>query len=514
MTTADLGTPASDTADVPPPTTFIYQPTEGRRRYVPMVAVAIAAFGAFLAFMDSTVVNVAFPNIQASFPHVRFGTLSWVLNAYNVVFAGPLVLFGRIADLVGRRRVFRMGLVTFVVMSGLSAASTSVQMLIVFRVLQGAGAAMLVPASLAIVVHASPPGRRAHALSLSAAAGALAAGLGPPIGGALVSASNWRLVFLINLPLGILAWVLARRTVLESRAPGRRVMPDLRGAIALSAALGAVTLAIVQGSSWGWAGAGTLAAFAVAAVATPIGRVADRAGPRAVVVPGALVRAGAFLWYATRVGHHPDSLGQWLPGQVLSGIGVGATLPAATSGGLSAVPAGRYATASAVNSSVRQIGGTFGIAVLTILVSHPSAATLPDELRRGWEPAGWSFLAAAAVAPLFGPGKGTPGSEDEVGHAPALADADPVVATAAEPQPENLLSDLPEGVRERVLAASVTLQYPPARRSSTPAPARDPTSLLGVIPRSWSEITAGSRRIHSRNVKTLQVVERVAPAPS
>ena len=422
----------------------------------------VAAFGAFLAFLDSTVVNVAFPDIQAAFPHASVSTLSWVLNAYNVVFAGLLVLSGRFADLLGRRRLFKMGLIVFTVMSVLCAVSTSIEMLIVFRVFQGAGAAMLVPASLGIVVHASPLERRNRSLSLWAASAALAAGLGPPIGGALVDAYNWRMVFLINLPLGILAWFLARRMVIESRAPGRRIMPDLRGALVLSLAVGALTLGIVQGGSWGWSSAATLASFAVAAIGialtvqssrhhqSPIldpdllriraftvsnlitlavglglytyllahilwlhyvwgynlllaglavapgavvaailaptcGRLADRFGPRAVVVPGALVWAGAYVWYATRVGLQPDFVGEWLPGQILSGIGVGATVPVAAAGGLSVVRAGQYATASAVNSGTRQIGGVLGIAILTIFIAHPTPTSLPNDLRHGWE---------------------------------------------------------------------------------------------------------------------------------
>src|SRR6516165_1029386 len=179
-----------------------------------MVAVGVAAFGAFLAFMDSTVVNVAFPSLQAAFPTARIGTLSWVLNSYNVVFAGLLVLAGRVADLAGRRRVFRSGLLVFAVSSAACAASMSVPVLIGFRVVQGAGAAMLVPASLGIVVHAPAQEHRHEALGLWAAAGALAAGLGPPIGGALVDLFNWRWVFLINVPLALVAWVATRGGVL------------------------------------------------------------------------------------------------------------------------------------------------------------------------------------------------------------------------------------------------------------------------------------------------------------
>lgn len=446
---------------------------------MPAVAVVVAVVGAFLAFMDSTIVNVAFPDLQSSFPHTSIGELSWVLNAYNVVFAGLLVVSGRLADLFGRKRVFLTGIGVFLVASGLCALAPSVPVLVVFRLVQGVGAALLVPASLGVVLQAAPASGRSAAIGIWGAASALAAGLGPPIGGALVDAYDWRLVFLVNVPLGIVAWVLVRRKVLESRSPDRRRAPDWLGAFALSVALGTLTLGIVQGPTWGWGSVGVVACFVVAPVAAavtvvsslrhpspvldpkllsirafgvstavavllglglytyllahilwlhyvwgyslllagaavapgalvaavtarPFGRLADRYGTRAVAVPGALVWASAYLWYVTEVGVHPDFLGQWLPGQVLSGIGVGATLPVMQSGGLLTVPARRYATASSVATTARQVGGVIGIAVLTVLVAHPTAATIAGELRHGWELAGWSFFAAAVVGLFFG----------------------------------------------------------------------------------------------------------------
>ncbi|MGH9091636.1 MAG: MDR family MFS transporter, partial [Acidimicrobiales bacterium] len=501
------------------------------RHYAPAAAIGVAAFGAFLAFLDSTVVNVAFPNIQAAFPTVSVGSLSWVLNGYNVVFAGLLVLAGRFADLLGRRRLFKAGIVVFTVMSAACATSTSVGMLVAFRVLQAVGAAMLVPASLGVVVHAAPLERRNHALSAWAAAGALAAGLGPPIGGALVDLFNWRLVFLVNVPLGLLAWILTRRTVVESRAPGARVLPDLRGALLLSLGLGAVTFGVVQGGSWGWGSPGVVGAFVVAAaallltvrsslrhrspildpellrirgftvsnvvtvaaglglytyllahilwlnyvwgyslllaglavapgaivaalVAVPCGRLADRYGPRAVVVPGALVWCGAYVWYVTRVGLHPDFLGQWLPGQILSGIGVGATVPVASAGGLSTVPAGRYATASAVNSSARQLGGVLGIAVLTTFIAHPTLATLPDDLRHGWILAAAAFAVAAVAALCFGRIRPSPDAGAAVAGEPLLEPAKaPVVEAAPDAGAADFFDLLPGDVRRQVLDA-------------------------------------------------------------
>ncbi|HET6914607.1 MAG TPA: MFS transporter [Acidimicrobiales bacterium] len=502
-----------------------------------MTAVGIASFGAFLAFMDSTVVNVAFPNIQASFPHERLGTLSWVLNSYNVVFAGLLVLAGRLADLAGRRRLYRAGLVVFAVSSAACAAATSVPMLIAFRVVQGAGAAMLVPASLAIVVHASSREKRHQALSIWAAAAALAAGLGPPIGGALVNLHDWRLVFLINVPLVVVAWAGAGRSVVESRAPGRRVWPDLRGALTLCLALGAVTFGIVQSTSWGWTSPATLSAFVVSAaalvatvhssrhhkspvldpsllgirgfavgnlvtlvgglglyayllnhilwlhyvwgyslvrsglavapgavvaalVALPASRLAERLGVRAVVVPGAIVWAAAYLWYVKRVGVHPDFVGQWLPGQILSGIGVGATLPVAQSGGLATVPAGRYATASAVNSTARQIGGVMGIALLTTLLAHTGPGNLVRDLRHGWELAAWSFVAAAALGLLFGRKSEVGGEVDGERRRTMLSTSRPEVTATGAQKPPGLLADLPGEVIERVRASATIVDLP------------------------------------------------------
>ena len=178
-----------------------------RRRQPPPTAVLlVAAFGAFLAFLDSTIVNIAFPAIQKYF-HSDIGSLSWVLNAYNIAFAALLVAGGRLADLLGRKRMFIYGVVLFTAASALCAVAGTVGQLVAFRVLQGVGAAVLVPASLALVVEGFGAARRAHGVGLWGAAAALASGLGPPIGGALVEAS-WRWVFLVNLPLGILAVVV------------------------------------------------------------------------------------------------------------------------------------------------------------------------------------------------------------------------------------------------------------------------------------------------------------------
>jgi EmrB/QacA subfamily drug resistance transporter len=235
-----------------------------KRRVAPGRVLAVAAAGAGLAFVDATIVNVAFPDMQADFAGTSLGALSWILNAYNIVFAAFLVAAGRLADLAGRRRTFHAGIVLFTVASAACAAAPSVELLVAARVLQALGAAITVPASLALVLEAYPPAERAHGVALWTAAAALAAGLGPSLGGALVELGGWRLAFLVNVPLGIVALAAGRRVLVESRAPGRRTLPDLRGAGLAALAIGMLTLGIVQGEEWGWTSPGVLAAFAAA----------------------------------------------------------------------------------------------------------------------------------------------------------------------------------------------------------------------------------------------------------
>ena len=189
-----------------------------RRRPSPRIVLAIASLGAAVAFVDATIVNIAFPDIARSFPGTSISALSWILNAYNIVFAAFLMAAAGIADLLGRRRVYVFGLGLFTVGSLLCAIAPSADALIAFRVIQALGAACLVPSALALVLKAFPAAYRAHGVALLSAVGAAAAGLGPSLGGLLVTAANWRMVFLVNIPIGIAAALLARRRLTESRA--------------------------------------------------------------------------------------------------------------------------------------------------------------------------------------------------------------------------------------------------------------------------------------------------------
>lgn len=539
----------------------------------------VACFGAFLAFLDATIVNVAFPSIRESFPEVRIGELSWVLNAYNIVFAAFLIVFGRLTDLLGRRRSFVGGVVVFTVASVLCGLAPGVDLLVAARVLQALGAAALVPASLALVIAAFPPDRRAHAIGLWGASAAVAAGLGPPIGGALTEYGGWRWAFLVNLPFGVVAVWLARRHLVESRAPGRRTVPDLLGAAALAGSLALLNLGIIQGPDWGWRATGTLLAFAgavalfvafvvsssrhrsplvptsllrvrsfgigslatvaggfgffaylltnilwlqyvwgydvlraglalvpgalvAAVVASRLGPLAGRLGYRWFVVPGALVWAGAYLWYHQVVGVEPAFWAEWLPGQVLSGIGVGATLPLLGSASLAQVPGGRYATASAVNSSARQLGGVLGIAILVVVIGNPSPQEAVGAFRDGWMLSVIAFLVVAVLAlPL---GRLHPVSEDEgdaddrppLLHHPdppagwTLRRTSPVGSTDLSGVP--LVGALPAAARERVEEASRLVEVPAGRSLVEEG---DPPGSAFVVQRGRLEVLVGGRSV-------------------
>ena len=244
------------------------RPPVRRHAPTPMTVLGVSSLGVFIAFVDATIVNIAFPDIALSFPDASLSGLSWVLNAYNIVFAAFLVAAGRLADLLGRRRIFLAGLLVFTLSSALCAIAPSPGFLIAARVIQALGAALMVPSSLGLVLEAFPLDRRAHAVALLTAIGALAAGIGPSLGGFLIELSDWRLVFLVNVPIGIAAYVLSRKHLVESRAPGRRRVPDLLGSVMFAGAIATLVLGVVQGEEWGWTDWRVLASFGSAIALT------------------------------------------------------------------------------------------------------------------------------------------------------------------------------------------------------------------------------------------------------
>src|SRR3954452_4492541 len=188
----------------------------------------VTAVAVFMGFLDVTIVNIAFPDIEASFPSASLAGLSWILNAYNIVFAALLVPAGRLADRVGRRRMFLGGVVAFLLASAACGLAPSVEVLVAARVVQAAGAAALVPTSLALLLPEFPLEQRARATALWGATGAVAAATGPSLGGVLVHATDWRAGFLVNIPIGLAALIPARGLLREYKQEGGR-LPDLLG---------------------------------------------------------------------------------------------------------------------------------------------------------------------------------------------------------------------------------------------------------------------------------------------
>jgi EmrB/QacA subfamily drug resistance transporter len=211
----------------------------------------VVAAAVFLASLDTFIVNIAVPSIQRGFAGTSVSDVSWVLNGYAIVFAALLVPAGKLGDVLGRRRVFAVGLAAFTAGSALCALAPTLGFLVGARVLQGAGAAAVTPTSLGLLLPVIPAERRAATIGAWGAIGAVGAASGPPLGGLLTQLS-WHWIFLVNIPVALLALAAALRVVPEARAPGRPPLPDAAGTMLLLASVSLITLGLVEGSAWDW----------------------------------------------------------------------------------------------------------------------------------------------------------------------------------------------------------------------------------------------------------------------
>jgi EmrB/QacA subfamily drug resistance transporter len=443
----------------------------------PRLVLAIVCAAVVLASLDLFIVNVALPQMARDF-HARGASvadLSWVLSAYAIVYASLLVLFGRAAERYPRERAFLLGVAVFVVGSAACAAATGVAMLVAFRIVQAAGAALLTPTSLGLLLAATPAEDRQGAVRAWTAVGGLAAAAGPVVGGLLVAAS-WRWVFLVNVPIGLAALVIGWRRL--PHVPGHPVpRPDALGALLITGGIASLVLGLVKGPSWGWADARTAGALAAGLVAIALfvlhclrarnplverelfrlrsftggsavalffsaafgamllsrvlwaqdvwhwsalatglaiapgplmvplfafgvaGRLTARIGAGRVIALGSTIFAAGAAWWALTMGLEPDYVGEMLPGMILTGIGVGLTLPTLMATGTSSLPPHSFATGSAVINMLRQIGLAIGVAVLIAILGTPasSAAVL-----RVYEHASWVIAAIALAGGLIG----------------------------------------------------------------------------------------------------------------
>jgi EmrB/QacA subfamily drug resistance transporter len=258
---------------------------KARRQALLLVAPAI-----FITFLDMFVVNIAFPNILKDFKGTSISQLSWVLNGYTVVFASLLVPLGKLGDVVGRKRVFQIGVLLFVAASALCAAAPSPGFLIGARVLQGVGAAAITPTSLGLVLRLFPSDRQASAIGAWAAIGATGGLLGFPLGGLLTEAS-WRWIFIINIPIGLLTVLLVQRRLSEVR-DSDALLPDAVGSVLAVASVGLLVAGLVQGDTWNW-DARVIACF-VAALVLGIAFVARSLRHRAPVIELDLFKSPEF----------------------------------------------------------------------------------------------------------------------------------------------------------------------------------------------------------------------------
>ncbi|MET0339641.1 MAG: MFS transporter [Polyangiales bacterium] len=232
----------------------------------PWSVLAVCAIAVFLASLDGTVMYVAFQDMHRTYADVSAADLSWVINGYTIAYAALLVPAGRLADRYGRRRFFLGGTALFTLASFLCGVAPSAGLLVFARVLQAVGAAILLPASLALVLAAFPPERRASAVATWGAVGGLAAAIGPSLGSVVIEKLGWEWVFFINLPLGVLAIVQGRRLLAEARTDAALGVPDPFGIALLVAGMSAAAFAVVKGADWGVRDARTLASGIAALV--------------------------------------------------------------------------------------------------------------------------------------------------------------------------------------------------------------------------------------------------------
>ena len=445
---------------------------------------AVVTAGIVVVNLDLFIVNVALPSIGRSFHGTDLASLSWVLNAYAIVFAALLVPAGRAADLIGRRAAFLTGMIIFGLASAACAAAPDVWVLVGARIVQAAGGALLIPASLSLLLAAAPPERRTGAIRAWTSVGGAAAALGPVLGGALVAAS-WHWVFLVNVPVIAIALIFGVRVLAPDRAAATppaasrwlgadEIRPDVLGAAVFTVAIGALALALVKADDWGWASPQVLGGFALAAAlialfvyrsarhpapvielhllrrpvfatataanvvfgiafgamlllvtlwcqdvwgwsalrtglgvapgpllvpfwAIAAGPIARRIGPGPVAALGCAIYACGCVFWRLNLSLAPDYPAHMLPGMLLTGTGVGLTLPTLVSAAVSAVPPNRFATGSGIVTMARQVGIVLGVAILvTVLGSHVSGPGALPAFQR----ATVVLAAAAATAGL------------------------------------------------------------------------------------------------------------------
>jgi EmrB/QacA subfamily drug resistance transporter len=239
-----------------------------RYRSNPWAILIVVSLGFFMTLLDLTIVNIAIPNMIDKL-HASLDDVLWVINAYALVLAVLLITAGRLGDMFGQRRMFATGVAMFTMASAACGFAPSPGWLIAFRAVQGLGAAVLMPQTLAILTMVFPPERRGAAFGVWGAVAGIATIAGPTLGGLLVTAFDWRYIFFVNLPIGVMVLVLTYLLIPDLRA-GRKHRFDVTGVILGSAALLALCYALVEGQKYNW---GTITSFISIPVIFAVGAV-------------------------------------------------------------------------------------------------------------------------------------------------------------------------------------------------------------------------------------------------
>jgi EmrB/QacA subfamily drug resistance transporter len=445
------------------------------RKWWTLVAVS---FGLFMIMLDNTVVNVALPSIQRDLK-VSVASLEWVVNAYFLTFAVLMLTGGKLADLLGRRRIFITGLVIFTLSSLACGLAANGETLIAARAVQGAGAAMMNPATLSIITATFPRRQRGMAMGIWVGVSAVALALGPITGGLLSQHAHWGWIFFINVPVGVLAIAAARVVIRESKDTSHDQRLDLPGLTASGVALFALTYSLIEANSKGWTSAEILGLFGVAAAGfatflllehrqrTPMldlslfrnrtfaganatmglvglamygvfffvslfvqgilhyspvqagasflpmtlciiffapvsGKLSDRIGARWLMGGGMLLVSGSLVLFSLL--NEASTFWNLFPALLVGGAGMAMAMTPTTAAAMSSVPVDKAGVGSAVLNSMRQVGGSLGVAVMgAILGSYISVSPLslayPGQFVDGFQAAlhvsaGIAFVAA------------------------------------------------------------------------------------------------------------------------
>ena len=243
-----------------------YQPARSPAAEAPgkWAVFGIVSIGTFMTTLDASIVNIALPSIADAFGTAVSGPIEWVVIGYLVVIAATLLAFGRLADIVGRERVWVAGLAIFTAGSALSGVAPSLSLLVVARAIQGIGASLIFAPALALIVDAFPRSGRGHALGMNALIVSLGVTAGPTLGGLIAETLGWRWIFVVNVPIGLVGLLVARR-VFRFAPRSRRQQLDLRGAATFGLGLGSLSLGLSFGSQWGWSSPAVVMTLALAA---------------------------------------------------------------------------------------------------------------------------------------------------------------------------------------------------------------------------------------------------------